>query len=82
MRAGTDAPRRFDTTKIASVELQTASESIPVTANGGYFIAALPDVDTVGSLPSGGPFVLLGHDAAGGEVARVDLASLIANSNP
>lgn len=73
---------RFDTTKIASVELQTASESIPVTASGGYFIAALPDADTVGSLPSGGPFVLVGHDAAGGEVARVDLASLIANSNP
>jgi hypothetical protein len=73
---------RYDTTEISSVELNGAAASTPVIARDGYFIAALPDASAVGTLPSGGPYVLVGRDASGAEVASVDLAALLEQSTP
>jgi hypothetical protein len=38
--------------------------------------------DSPGSLPPGGPYVVVGSDAAGKQVASVDLEKLLARATP
>lgn len=72
--------------KIAALELRSDGASIPVAFGGGFFFAQFP-VTTPGpqqgtlSMPPGN-WLLVGLDAAGDEVARVDLVALHRQATP
>jgi hypothetical protein len=64
------------TSGIVRVELRSGSGSRKLPLNEGYFLGQLPEGGGPGRLPPGGPFTIAGYDAAGREVASVDLAGL------
>jgi hypothetical protein len=60
---------------IARLELRSATGKIPLGYGHDWFLAELPGTsNTASELPPGGPYVLVGYDSDGNEVARVDLA--------
>jgi hypothetical protein len=68
---------------IARIELRSASGTAPLPLAEGLFLGALPSSGAAGQLVrAGGPYVLVGRDRAGAEVATLDLAELLAASRP
>jgi hypothetical protein len=68
---------------IARVELRSAARATPLPLAQGLFVGALPSSGAAGQLArSGGPYVLVGRDRAGAEVATLDLAELLAAARP
>lgn len=69
--------------RIATVQLVSATDSTVLSSRAGYFLGRLPASDEAGELPAQGrPFVIVGYDRAGLKVAQVDLQKLIAESTP
>jgi hypothetical protein len=72
--------------RITKLELRSSTGTTAVTLRGGFFFAQLPETTTgpwVGTVPlPPGPWLLVGYDAAGNEVARVDLVELHRNASP
>jgi hypothetical protein len=62
--------------RIVRVELRSAAGSTKLPFRNGYFLGQLPEGGSPGKLPPGGPYALVGYDAAGTQVARFDLERL------
>ena len=54
---------------ITKLELQSATSSIPVPLENGWFLAELPPASSPTAVPSGGPYTLIGYDANGNQIA-------------
>jgi hypothetical protein len=67
---------------ITEIELQSPSGDEALPLEDGLFVGALPTSDAAGELPQGGPYVLVGRDEHGSEVARLDLALLLERARP
>lgn len=65
---------------ITRVDLQNAAGSIALTTTRGYFLATLGTTTQSGVLPDSRAVV--GYDAQGNEVTRVDLEQLLAAARP
>jgi hypothetical protein len=70
------------TSGIVRVELRSADDSTQVPFSNGYFLGQLPEGGSPGKLPPGGPYAVVGYDAAGKEVASFDLGDLLAPRTP
>jgi hypothetical protein len=72
--------------RIAKLELRSSKGATAVALGGGFFFAQLPETTPgprVGTVPlPSGPWLLVGYDAAGNEVARVDLVELYQKASP
>jgi hypothetical protein len=56
------------------MSLHSPSGETPVSFGGNYFFVQIPGTSaTASALPDRGPFTLIGYDAAGHQVASVDL---------
>jgi hypothetical protein len=62
---------------ITRVELSSSTGSSPLSLGRQQYIGELPTSAADASMPSGGPFVVIGYDATGEEVARTNLNSLV-----
>jgi hypothetical protein len=62
--------------------LRSASGAVPLSLGRGWFIGQLPAGGVTGQLPPGGPFVVVGFDARGKEVARLSLDRIRAAATP
>jgi hypothetical protein len=59
---------------ITRLELRAANGSLPIAFDQGWFLAQLPSSSSsTAELPAGGPYVLVGYDSDGKEIARVGL---------
>jgi len=58
---------------IAKVALLSATGPVSLAYASGWFLGQLPPSGSANELPQGGPYVLIGYDSRGKEVARVDL---------
>jgi hypothetical protein len=68
--------------RIAKIVLESATEKSPLPLAKGYFLTDLA-VAPQGRLPAAGrPYVLVGYDAQGQEVSRVDLGRLAGTAGP
>jgi hypothetical protein len=71
---------------IAKLELRSSKGTTAVALGSGFFFAQLPETTPgprVGTVPlPPGPWLLVGYDAAGNEVARVDLVELHRQASP
>lgn len=70
------------TSGIVRVELHDATGSRPLPFAGGYFLGQLPEGGSPGKFPPGGPFTIVGYDAAGNKIASVDLEERYAEAGP
>jgi hypothetical protein len=72
--------------RIAKLELRSSTGTTAVALGGGFFFAQLPETTPgprVGTVPlPPGRWLLVGYDAAGNEVARVDLVELHRKASP
>ena len=72
--------------RITKLELRSSTGTTAVALGDGFFFAQLPETTTgprVGTVPlPPGPWLLVGYDAAGNEVARADLVELHRNASP
>jgi len=60
--------------RIADLELRHPSTAdVRFVYANGWFLGQLPTSDAWKTFPNGGPFVLVGYDSDGHEIARVDL---------
>lgn len=59
-----------------------AGGKIPANSARGYFTVELPAVPVRGELPAGGPFYLVGSDARGVEVFRLNLTETLEKGTP
>jgi hypothetical protein len=66
--------------RIARIELQSSSSAVPLPLQQSYFIGELATVTSAGSMPAGAN-VLVGYNAGGREVARLDLNGLMESLN-
>ena len=68
---------------IARIELRSGAGATMLPLADGLFLGSLPSSGAAGRLARGdGPYVLVGRDRAGAEVATLDLAQLLAASRP
>jgi hypothetical protein len=67
---------------IVRVELRSGSGSTRLPFGNGYFLGQLPDGGSPGKLPPGGPYAVVGYDADGKEIGRIDLRELLARPTP
>jgi hypothetical protein len=67
---------------IVRIALRSRTGSTTLPFNNGHFLGQLPEDGSRGEFPRGGPFVLVGYDAAGKEVARADLEKRYAQGSP
>jgi hypothetical protein len=67
---------------IVRVELRSGSGSTELAFSTGYFLGQLPEGGSPGKLPPGGPYAIVGYDASGKQVARVDLEEVFARATP
>jgi hypothetical protein len=67
---------------IVRVELHSASESKVIPFANGYFLGQFPEGGSPGERPPGGPRTVVGYDAAGKQVASVDLEQLLTQRAP
>ena len=59
---------------IARLELRSANGSLPLAYDNGWFLGQLPSSSSsTEELPPGGPYVVVGYDNQGTEIARVGL---------
>lgn len=66
---------------IARLELDSPAGSAVLPLAEGLFVGSLPPA-AAGELPPGGPYVLVGFDEVGSEVARLDLGALLEQAQP
>jgi hypothetical protein len=65
--------------EITQLELKSGASSSPLVFERGHFIGELPSVPSAGELPAGsGPYIVVGYDSAGNEVASVNVNAQIA----
>ena len=67
---------------ISRVVLTSAKGATTLPFAGGWFLGQLPPGAVAGHLPEGGPFALVGYDAAGREVTRFDLDAMHDQATP
>jgi hypothetical protein len=58
---------------IVKLELHPASDRVTLAFANGWFLGQLPKSDSWHEFPRGGPYMLVGYEAGGHEIARVDL---------
>jgi hypothetical protein len=58
---------------VQRLELTSAKGQVPLAYDNHWFVAQFPQGGALHELPPGGPYALVGYDADGHEVARVDL---------
>ena len=63
------------------IVLRTAAGE-EVASGSGFFLVQLPDSPASGELPPGGPYTLVAYDAAGREIATLDLADWLETLRP
>jgi hypothetical protein len=67
---------------IVRVELRSGSASTELPFSNGYFLGQLPEGGSPGKLPPGGPYAVVGYNAADREIGRIDLQEFLTRATP
>jgi hypothetical protein len=67
---------------IVRVELRSARGAIELPFSNGYFLGQLREGGSPGKEPAGGPYAVVGYDAAGAQVASVELQEFMTRARP
>jgi hypothetical protein len=59
------------------VALETPAETTTLPFAHGYYIVSLPGSEAVGSLPTGGPYSVVGYDRKGEAITKLDLDAIV-----
>jgi hypothetical protein len=64
------------------VELRSGSGSTKLAFGNGHFLGQLPEGGSPGKLPPGGPYAVVGYNADGKEIGRIDLQEFLTRATP
>jgi hypothetical protein len=67
---------------IVRVELRAGNHATELPFSNGYFLGQLPEGGSPGTFPPGGPFTIVGYDAAGEKIGSIDLEEFHRQATP
>jgi hypothetical protein len=67
---------------VAQLELQSGARRERLELHDGFFLATLPGVASAELPSAGGPYALTSFNAAGKEIARLDLVQVVMRATP